>query len=178
MDEQRGADRAEAGAQLLVERVAAAHEPDRDQPPAGRDLGVDDVQARLSGRRQRLLAQHALAGRDAREHELLVRGVVGGDDHRVDLGIGDQGVRVGVRAPAADRGRGRGAGRVGVGDRRDVRAVDRRRQRAHMVRAHHPRADHADADGLDGAHVAVGKCMWDGSRASSGQRLVTTLPRV
>ena len=59
-----------------------------------------------------------------------------------------------------------------------TRAVDRRRQRAYVVRAHHPRADHADADGLDDAHVAVGKCMCDGSRASSGQRLVTTLPRV
>ena len=71
-----------------------------------------------------------------------------------------------------------GARRVGVGHRRDVRAVDGRRQRAHVVGAHHPRADDADADGLDGGHVAVGKCMCDGSRASSGQRLVTTLPRV
>ena len=57
--------------------------------------------------------------------------------------------------------------------------LDRLGERPHVVGAHHPRADDADADGLHDAHQdAVGKCMCDGSRASSGQRLVTTLPRV
>ena len=109
-------------------------------------------------------------------------GVERGDHDAVDLGIGDQLVRVAERTAAALAGGCLRAVGIGVGDRRDAGAVDRRGERPHVVGAHHPGADHADADCLDRAHTAVGKCMcprWcEASFASSGQRLVTTLPRV
>ena len=68
----------------LVARVVAAHEADLDAPAAGRHLGVHDPQAGVAGRRERLLAEHRLAGLDRRDHLLLVGGTPGRDEHRVD----------------------------------------------------------------------------------------------
>ena len=64
--------RSSASLHRPVAVVVAAHEADHDQPPAGGDLGVEDPLARLLGGRQRLLAEHLLAGRDAGQHVLLV----------------------------------------------------------------------------------------------------------
>ena len=55
-----------------VGRVVPAHVADLDQPTTERDLGVDDPQAGLLRGRQRLLAEDGLAGRDRRQHVLLV----------------------------------------------------------------------------------------------------------
>ena len=142
--EQRPADRArvEPGLEVDVARVEAAHEADADEATAGGALGLDDPPRRLRRGRERLLAQHRLAGRDAREHVRLVREHGRGDDDGVHIVGRDQlqAVRVRGRRPEA-----LGRGQVRIGDGHELRPGHVRRQPPRVDAAHQPRADDPDA---------------------------------
>lgn len=57
-------------------------------------FGLDDAPAALGGHRQGFLAEHRLAGGDGCQHEFLVAGAPGRDQHRLHLGRADQGMAV------------------------------------------------------------------------------------
>jgi hypothetical protein len=108
--------------QVGVARVVTTHETDRDQPAAELNLcrHYPDRAGHVGS--QRLLAQHGLAGREAGQHELLVRLVRRRDQHRIDRVVLDQHHRV-VEDPSAARGGdGLGSLRVDVEHRRHLAA--------------------------------------------------------
>ena len=142
--QQRATDRArvEPGLQVDVARVEAAHEADADEVAPAGALGLDDPPRRLRGGGERLLAQHRLARRDAREHERLVREHGRGDDDGVHVVGRDQLQPVRVHRAGAET-LGRRA--VRVGDGHEPRPGDLRRQQPRVDGAHQPRADDADA---------------------------------
>ena len=166
---------------LLESRVAgveAAHEADAHEPAAERRLGLDDAQARLGVRSQRLLAEHRLAGVEARERELLVRGRRRRDDHRLDVAVADELVRVRVDRRDAVLGRDTLGGlRECVADGGDPRTGYGSAENADVGGAHQAGTDDADVHSL-APQDAVGKCRCAPSGAWSGQRVVTAFARV
>jgi hypothetical protein len=135
--------------QLRVLRVEPAHEPDLDQAPT-RALGVgvlgpDDGERARGVHGERLLAQHGLAVLDAGQHLVLVELAGGGDDHGVDLRVGDRGQRVGDHAAARHAGGDRvGLLGEGVAHHHHAGAGDPAVQAGDVVGAHHPDAEDGD----------------------------------
>ena len=125
--------------------VVAAHEPDHDQPAAGGHLGVQDPFAGLPGGRQRLLAEHLLARRDTGQHVLLMGRSPGGNDDRVNPGIGDE-VLPGLMHLHSGQPLDRGLRpiQIHVGDRGDPRPRQHIGESADVVLPDHPGADDAD----------------------------------
>ena len=125
--QQRCADRTVVDDRLQrpVRRVVPAHEAHLHQPPATRDLGVDDPAAGLLRGGQRLLAEHRLARRDGRQHVLLVRRSPRGDQYGVDRVVADELLAGGVhRAAGQSVGDRLGPRRVHVASRRPPAAPD------------------------------------------------------
>ena len=104
-----------------VGAVVAAHEPHLDQPAPDGHLGLENLQGVLAGGGQRLLAQHRLAGVDAREHLLGVQRPRRGDHDGVDVRGVDQVGPGGVRDGAHRLGHLRRALGRHVEDRGDLR---------------------------------------------------------
>ena len=125
--------------------VVAAHEPDHDQPAASGHLGVQDPFAGLPGGRQRLLAEHLLARRDTGQHVLLMGRSPGGNDDRVNPGIGDE-VLPGLMHLHSGQPLDRGLRpiQIHVGDRGDPRPRQHIGESADVVLPDHPGADDAD----------------------------------
>ena len=73
-----------------VRRVKAPHKADRDQAPANRHFLLDDLPGHGGGGRQRLLAQHRLAGLETGGRHLGVRRVGRSDHDSINARVGDQ----------------------------------------------------------------------------------------
>ena len=127
-------------------------------------------------RGERLLAQQRLARGDDRVHEVAVRRG-GRDDHdRLDVGIVDDGLRVGrdpfERADAARR-LDRLGGEVGDRDGPHLAVFGEEAQRVRVALADHPRADESDTDGRvrrgDVGHASM-LARRDGPHQNAGLR--------
>lgn len=104
----------------LSASVVPAHEANLDEAPAARHLGLDNPQACLADRRERLLAEDRLACLDRRQDMLFVRRAPGGDENRVDVVVPDEVPARLVHGRARQaRGNALCAGRVDVGNRYD-----------------------------------------------------------
>ena len=125
--------------------VVAAHEADHDQPPAGGHLGVQDPFTRLLGGRERLLAEHLLAGGDARQHVLLVGATPGGDDDGIDVRGVDQFLSRLVELGAGDLAHHvLGPNEVHIGDPADPGPGQHLGEAPDVVLPDHPDANDAD----------------------------------
>ena len=133
---------------LPVAGVVAAHVADDDEALSERRLGREDLLALGDRGGERLLAHDRLAGGDAGEHVLGVRGADGRDEDRVDLVAVDQ-----VEAVVEDGGAVElvrdllRTGAVDVRDRAHRGAVDDVDELATVVLADEAGADDADPDG-------------------------------
>ena len=88
---------------LLVAAVVAAHEADLYQMLAGCHFGIHNRLAVRCGIRQRLFAEHRLAGLNRCNDRVLVERARGGDDNGVNVRIVDGGIKVGVDLNVAAR---------------------------------------------------------------------------
>jgi len=117
-----------------------------------RPLGVDNPQAGVPARREWLLAEHRLAGRDRREDLLLVHRAPGSDKYRVHASVGDEILGAGVHGRSGQaRGHLPGTGLLDVVDRHDRSAGERPGDPADVVLADHAGADDANPDGHRGS---------------------------
>ena len=116
--------------------------------PKATSASITRKRGRLGGH-QRLLAEDRLAGGDARQKLLLVRGTPGADHHRLHPVRTDQRLRR-VEDLGAFGRCGLGAVAVDVADRDDLDPGEHLGETADVILADHPRPDDADPE----AHFA------------------------
>ena len=151
--------------QRAVGSIVATHEADLDQAPAELHLGLEDAQAGILRGRQRLLAEHRLAGGDAGQHIFLVRTAPRGDDDGIDRLVGDQLLPGGKGLCTRQAvGHGLGPGGVDVGHRDHGAARQHLGQASDMILP-----DHADADDTHiHGHLVWSSWMLSPAQASAG----------
>ena len=135
-----GDNRLMRGGEVGVEAPVEAH---LQRHPGLVDRGDGPVGV-IEGQRHRLLAEDVLTGSGRGDHEIGVSGRGRADRHRVDAGVGDQLVRIGVGAGRADRLR---RFQVRICHRDQGGVVEAASQRRGVEAADPPGADQAEAKG-------------------------------